>query len=76
LASSSSLTSFLNNEQALKASFDNHHFPPRIVCPMTFDENELEKLRTYGKGLIAASVAILYLFIALVNYLLLLAAGG
>jgi len=76
LASSSSLTSFLNNEQALKASFDNHHFPPRIVYPMTFDENELKKLRIYGKGLIAPSVAILYLFIALVNYLLLLAAGG
>jgi hypothetical protein len=43
---------------------------------MTFDENELEKLRMYGKELIAPSVAILYLFIALVNYLLLLAAGG
>ncbi len=43
---------------------------------MTFDENELKKLRMYGKGLIAPSVAILYLFIALVNYLLLLAAGG
>jgi hypothetical protein len=76
LASSNSLTRFLNDEQALKTSFDNHHLPPRIVYPMTFDENELEKLRMYVKGLIAPSVAILYLFLAFVNYLLWLAAGG
>jgi hypothetical protein len=43
---------------------------------LSVDENELEKLRMYSKGLIAPSVAILYLFIVLVNYLLLLAAGG
>jgi hypothetical protein len=76
LASSRGLTSFLNDEQALKASFDNHHLPPRIVYPMTFDENELEKLRMYVKGLIAPSVAILYLFLSFVNYLLWLAASG
>jgi hypothetical protein len=76
LASSTILTRFLNDEQALNTSFENYHLPPRIVYPMTFDEDELEKLRMYGKGLIAPSVAILYLFLAFVNYLLWLVAGG
>jgi hypothetical protein len=75
LASSGSLTKFPIDEKALKTSFDNHHLPPRIVYPMTFDENELEKLKMYGKGLIAPSVAILYLFLALVNYLLWISVG-
>jgi len=76
LASSASLTGFLNDEHALKTSFDNQRLPPRIVYPMTFNETELEKLKMYGKGLIAPSVAILYLFLAFVNYLLWTAVGG
>ena len=76
LASSAGLTTFLNDRQALKTSFENHHLPPRIVYPMTFDEKEPEKLRMYCKGLIAPSVAILYLFLAFVNYLLWLGIGG
>ena len=76
IASSLSLTGFLNDEQALKTAFESRRLPPRIVYPMNFNENELEKLKMYGKGLIAPSVAILYLFLAFVNYLLWIASGG
>lgn len=76
LASSVNLTEFLNDKQALETSFDHHHLPPRIVYPMTFHENELNKLKMYGKGLIAPSVAILYLFLSLVNYLLWVSVNG
>ena len=76
LASSNCLTRFLNDEQALKTSFASRHLPSRIVYPMTFGESQFEKLKMYGKGLIAPSVAILYLFLAFVNYLLWMAGGG
>jgi len=70
LASSAKLTSFLNDEVALKNSFEAQKLPNNIVYPMTFNETEFSKLKMYAKGLIAPSVAILYLFITFVNYLL------
>jgi hypothetical protein len=74
LKSSSVLTSFCNDEAALKISFEKQTLPPMLVYPMTFQEGEMEKLRMYGKGLIAPSVGILYLFLAFMNYLLWIAA--
>lgn len=38
--------------------------------PLTFDVNEFDKLKRYGKGLIAPSVATLYLYLLSINYLL------
>src|SRR5262245_46962927 len=70
LRSSSALTNFLNDEAALSISFEKRTLPPKLVYPMTFQAGEIEKLRMYGKGLIAPSVGILYLFLALINYLL------
>lgn len=64
------ITSFLNDKKALKRAFDESSFPADIVYPMTFNVSEIEKLRRYGKGLIAPSVAILYLFLSFINYLL------
>lgn len=73
IASSSVLTMFLNDKKTLDTSFEKQSFPHNMVYPMTFQEGEIEKLRMYGKGLIAPSVSIIYLFLAFVNYLLWLA---
>jgi hypothetical protein len=75
IQASASITSFVNNKQALQASFYESSFPSNIVYPMTFNISELAKLRRYSKGLIAPSVAILYLFLLFINYLLWIAFG-
>ena len=63
-------TLFVNDQEALTKAFDQLAFPKNIVYPMTLDQRELDKAKRYGKGMIAPSVAILYLFLLFINYLL------
>jgi len=67
---SGELTRLLNDREALDRCFESQEFPSNVVYPMTFRETEISKLSTYGRGLIAPSVATLYLFLAFVNYLI------
>jgi len=76
LISSSHLTSFFGDDKLLNSTFESRHVPSHIIYPMTFEESNLEKLRMYAKGLIAPSVATMYLFLGFVNYLLWLAVGN
>ena len=67
---SNEVTRLLNDRKALDSCFESQEFPSNVVYPMTFHESQISKLSMYGRGLIAPSVATLYLFLALVNYLL------
>ena len=64
------VTGFVNDRDALDRAFATGTLPPGIVFPVGRRESEWQRLRLYGRGLIAPSVATLYLFIALVTYLL------
>jgi len=64
------ITAFVNDKQAIQKSFAESAFPANIVYPLTFEVNEFDKLKRYVKGLIAPSVATLYLFLLFINYLL------
>jgi hypothetical protein len=70
IEASLSITSFVNNKEAIQKTFNESSFPPNTVYPMTFKVSEFDKARRYGKGMIAPSVAILYLFLLFINYLL------
>ena len=64
------ITSFVNNKEAIQKAFTESSFPANTVYPMTLKVSEFDKARRYGKGIIAPAVAILYLFLLFINYLL------
>jgi hypothetical protein len=70
IEASLSITSFLNNKEAIQKAFNESSFPQNTVYPMTLEIGDFEKAKRYGKGMIAPSVAILYLFLLFINYLL------
>jgi hypothetical protein len=67
------LTSLFNDSAALERAFAARQFPPNVIFPISFPESEWHKLKFYVRGLIAPSVAILYMFVSFVTYLLWLA---
>jgi hypothetical protein len=67
------LTLLFNDSAALERAFTVQQFPPNVVFPISFHESEWDQLRFYVRGLIAPSVAILYMFVIFVTYLLWLA---
>ncbi|WP_345969057.1 hypothetical protein WCX72_06655 [Sulfurimonas sp. HSL1-6] len=70
LLASGRLTAFLNDDTLINTSFDKRSFPADTIYPMTFQSNEREKFIWYLKGLIAPSVAILYIFLLFLNIFL------
>jgi len=70
IESSLLITSFVNNKEAIQKAFNESSFPSNSVYPMTLKVSEFDKARRYAKGMIAPSVAILYLFLLFINYLL------
>jgi hypothetical protein len=64
------ITRFANDRDAVQRAFATRTFPADIVFPLTLSETEWDRLRLWGRGLISPVVATLYLFVALVTYLL------
>jgi len=70
IEASLSITSFANDNEAIQKTFNESSFPPNTVYPMTFKVSDFDKAKRYAKGMIAPSVAILYLFLLFINHLL------
>lgn len=64
------LTSLLNDRETLDRCFANRELPVGLVFPVSFRESEWAQLRYYARALISPTVAVLYLFIGFVSYLL------
>ncbi len=64
------ITSFVNDTETLDRTFATGVLPPNLVFPLGVKTTEWNDLRFYGRGLIAPTVATLYLFVGFVTYLL------
>ena len=63
------LSSFLNNTQALDKSFQTYVLPDNCIYSMGFSEGSWQKLKLLLDGLLSTTVFSIYLFLALVNLL-------
>ena len=70
IEASLAITTFVNDPDAIRKAFADGAYPPNLVYPVTTRIAEVDKAKRYGKGMIAPSVAILYLFLLFINYLL------
>jgi hypothetical protein len=62
------LAKLLNDTKVLDEYFNSSEFPPNVIYETTgFDESVKERFRLLCRGLIAPSVAILYLFLIAIN---------
>jgi hypothetical protein len=68
------LTQFFNDCEQLNQAFGDREFPANIVFPVLLKQNETTKLWMYCRGLVSPTVATLYLFLALSNFLIVIAA--
>jgi hypothetical protein len=76
LSSTTAIIELLNDADRLDRCFDSETLPEGMVYPLVLPETQAYKLRFYLKGIISPSVATIYLFLGLVNLLLVLAVAA